>query len=215
MDKIDSEEQLIQDAIIFHKKKELFEDLKAFEDSLDPVDLDRHGYLRKVILIGVLILSLILALYFIFRPPINFVDPTKEERIFAQYFEPYPAIGLVRSGGSSKDGTLEQAIQAYNRADYAQSSKEFSVYYQETKDTISLFYLGIAQLSQNQTDAALTTFKQFQSISPILQEQTNWYIALAYLRKQDLVSLKNLMRNMPNSKYKTEIKQIIEQLESS
>lgn len=103
--------------------------------------------------------------------------------LFAEYFVPYEDIVTVRSGESSSDQKLTEAMAFYNAGAYEQSA--------ELLDSISTawagnelvdLYVGISQLQLNRFDEAVASLKRSRDAEGLLQEVAEWYLALVYLK---------------------------------
>lgn len=112
--------------------------------------------------------------------------PSVEERLFAAYFE-LPALvnNPTRGIGDNKIKALgKKADMAYNSNDCTIATSAYEELYTVHRDTQSLFYLGISQLCEGQTDEAIKNLKTFDQVSEDIRfNQNDFYIALAYLRQ--------------------------------
>ena len=126
-------------------------------------------------------------------------------------------IGFVAGGpiGAVIGFVAGSVVDAYSKEDFVLAEELLEDYHSQFKDTLSLFYKGIAQLGQAEPDKALETFSTFQNLTTLLQEQTKWYRVLAYLKKNDRMGIQNTITLMKDSKYKIQASQILEKLEKS
>ena len=129
--------------------------------------------------------------WFTFQPS----EPTIHEKLFAEYFEPYPAIGNSR--GESHSEFKESAFENYLVEDYEAAIPKFK-FLSERGDSLSLFYLGVAQLGKKDSRKATQTFLKFQKEFAFFEDEVNWYLGLAYLMESDHDKAKSQLKKISN-----------------
>jgi tetratricopeptide (TPR) repeat protein len=137
---------------------------------------DRGLYYR---IAAVLVIGLAAVLYLSRDKP--------HEKLFAEYFEPYPNNIPVRRG-EQPPGDLEQAALHYQVKEYAQALKHFEGYLESNPDSVNArFYAGVSYLATNDAEGAIACFQRvLKSGSNEFQKPAEWYLAVAYVKKNDL-----------------------------
>ena len=112
---------------------------------------------------------------------------TKPDELYASYFEPYPSIYSQRSvNKDSEQGTLKRkAFLAYEKENWEKAIDHFDkLLLLQPEKAEYAFYAAILDLKLNNAYRAI---KRFQTVlkkeDPLLEDQTIWYIALAYLKE--------------------------------
>jgi tetratricopeptide (TPR) repeat protein len=111
-------------------------------------------------------------------------------------FEPYPALNIHRGGGD-KDIT-DEALQTYSNKDYKKAIPLLEQGFQLKKDSLFLFYQGVAYLGNGQTEQAQTILKNLQGSDTVPTESVAWYLALAYIQsgqKEQALALLDKLKN--------------------
>lgn len=158
-------------AVAMHSDGENFkEQLQVFEPKKEkPKPLRRFWIGAAAALAGFMTTIFIL----------NF-GPTENERLFAENFEPYRNIVNPVVRGSDNLSEEDQAFQAYEQQDYQRAVQLFQTLRQTNEEDYILLYLGNSYLALDNTDKAIEYFKLIETDS--LLPQTQWYLALAYLK---------------------------------
>lgn len=147
--------------------------------------------------IAAAILLLVLAYQFILRP-----TSISSDELFAANYTSYNMVLKERSG-DALSADLNEAIVAYNRQDYEQAADLFNRLYNQTPEQLSYqFYAAQAALSANRVEVAIEQFSRLldQEGHPFL-EQSRWYLALAYLKKDALPEAKLLLQEIKEGQY--------------
>lgn len=103
---------------------------------------------------------------------------------------PYVPVTLRGGSGSPASERFQQGMERYARRDYADASGLLEQAVGLKPDLQpALFYLGISQLMTDQPDKAIATLSGLVRIeaTPYLEE-SHWFLAKAFLKKQDLAS---------------------------
>lgn len=131
--------------------------------------------------------------------------------LFSQHFEPYPnEFVSAKRGDDLAANPLVQAFQNYDNEHYAAAIEGFNQIILEEENAMALFYLGNAQMAQNQTQAAIATFKRFLEISRDSVTEAKWYLALSYLKENRVEEAKELLEELKGDvKYGKEVREII------
>ncbi len=115
--------------------------------------------------------------------------PVTPEDLFASHFLPYDAPQPIRSNSSETAG-LPVDWTAYRAGDY-QAAADVLVGISAEEDALSYladFYLGQCYLMLNppQPQLAIKAFERVLEKDHDYREQAEWYLALAYLKADDL-----------------------------
>jgi hypothetical protein len=132
-------------------------------------------------------------------------------QLFDSYYEvPKADLAMVRGDHAEEPLSLawNSAIQQYSEGQYNIAAEDFRVLLANSEFThrsVANFYLGICYLNTNLPDSAIT---HFSSISPTssLNQDASWYLALSYLKTNNLKRASEVFKNIATSKkhYKKE-----------
>lgn len=182
----------------FQFQKDLKEAIKLNERAnlkKELQDLELHSrpksYKKWLVAASVAVVFSFLGYYF-FQ-----LKPTTQE-LFAENFEPYRNIihPIVR-GEQSDLKTL--AFVAYENENFKEASKLLEKLYSEEKNSAYLFYQGISLMKENKTDEAITIFKKQLESQDKFTNKTNWYLALCYLKKEDITTSQSFLEKVITS----------------
>lgn len=224
------EEDQLRDGIIYNKKKTLLEDLKALDATLPAIDVEKTptptASKRKwlLLLLGFLVG---LGIWYFLREPVTdtppptspVTEPVKAPHYvaFNEHFKPYPTLGLVRN--DAPRDLRNEALEAYSQKDFATAIQKFETLAEtnagEPKtqaDLLNLFFLGIAYVGNEEADKGIAKLKEFQGLAPVLKDQAEWYVALAYLQKGDLTELEKVKNDMTKVSDREKVEGILESL---
>ena len=113
-----------------------------------------------------------------------------EERLFDNYYTPDP--GLPTTMSSSDNFEFFDAMVNYKQKDYDKAIRKWEVLHKKApqNDTIN-YFLGSAYLAHKKEDTAITYLKAVvASKNSAFQEEAYYYLGLAYLKKEDIMSAK-------------------------
>jgi TolA-binding protein len=193
----------------------------------------------KHIFAGILILGTIAALYFYF-----FGNKPSNEMIFEQNFStflgtneasksPIP-INPVRTATTAiippAESTpaaiakfmLDKGIRAYNNSDFTEAIHQFNSYINsgeaQPKEIGELrFYIGVATLAKGNTTEAEKIFADLANDSGrkhTFQEEAQWYLALTYLKADNISQAKKQLKKVAKigHPYEEKAKHILTQI---
>jgi tetratricopeptide (TPR) repeat protein len=104
-------------------------------------------------------------------------DGVKLKSPVADCFEVYPSLNSTR-GAEQKDNNTA-AFEAYDARKYAKSADLFGKAFTENRDSILLFYKGIAELGGGETQKAVTNLTPLIGSNIVPQEALYFYLGLA------------------------------------
>jgi tetratricopeptide (TPR) repeat protein len=99
--------------------------------------------------------------------------------LVAANFDPYPALGITR-GANDKD-VKSEALRTYAVNDFKNAIPLLQKAFEVERDTMLLFYKGIAALGVNDPNNTVAIFTGLQNQQTIPSEMIDWYLALAYI----------------------------------
>lgn len=130
-------------------------------------------------------LSSIAAIFVIGLGLLWFLNMTPDhKKIYAENFKPYPniVVPIVRDINSQEDN-IREAFRYYEDREYAKATIAFRDLFLEDKIEYANFYYGISLMADNQFEKAVEVLSDPNwKIPEKYQNQTNWYLALGYLR---------------------------------
>jgi predicted Zn-dependent protease len=149
------------------------------------IRMNRMKLLRAVAAVALL---LTVSTFFLLRQ-------SSTKRLALQYFEAPPStyLNLSRGGEKNEKGDLTAAFMQYEKKKYAEAAEAISqlvVQYPDKRDLI--YYQGISLFASGQVDQAIDILKVCASETyQDVDKKTPWFLALAYLKKGDLISAKS------------------------
>jgi tetratricopeptide (TPR) repeat protein len=140
---------------------------------------------------------------------------TANEKLFAEYYEPYPNLASsVR--GELAEGKLQHALQQYDAGDFKAALKFLQeILAAEPENTMAQFYAGVCYLKLKDAERAITSLQQvIAQQDQRLMEPAEWYLALAYLRKNDVAPARMTLNGIiaKEHAYREQARQLLERL---
>lgn len=112
-----------------------------------------------------------------------FLAPPDSNTLIVRNFEPYPNIITAKS---QTDKELSRAFLLYEIRDWDSAIFLFKFFADDTANNPDVsFYLGNAYLAKGEPDQAIFWLNKTAEISNKYEDQTGWYLALAYLMKKE------------------------------
>ena len=141
------------------------------------------------------------------------------QALFAEHFEPMDNIiyPITRDLIPNQDTPIEKyAYQAYEQGKYASAIQLFESIPTTNRTLNQILYTNIAQMATGQYQPAITSLKQLANESDYeFQANAQWYLALAYLRDEQLEKSKTILIQIsqtPNHPYMTEAKELLSKI---
>jgi hypothetical protein len=170
---------------------------------------NRRLYLRWYNIAAAIIILLVIStvLYFTLRPPLN-------ERLYSQFFKPYNGSYIVRSAATQDK--YSKASDTYDSANYEKSWNMFNELIKvDTLKINAMFFKGISAMEINKYDDAINSFNFIiKDNSTLFVNQAEWYLALCYLKNNDMPNAKKLFGEIAesNASHKSDAKRILKKL---
>jgi tetratricopeptide (TPR) repeat protein len=164
--------------------------VQQYENELNPNKKTHTKWLVAASIIILLGMS-----YFIVFQNIN-----SNEALFAENFEPYRNIiqPIVRSNVS--DDIKSQAFIAYEKREFNKAILFFSKIQETESNSYYIFYKANCFLALENSSEAISLLKNYISTQGDFTEKARWYLALAYLKENNIKSTKNILQNIVDSK---------------
>jgi tetratricopeptide (TPR) repeat protein len=160
------------------------------------VSIDKNKPKTFSILRGVLAAASLMAFVFTGYWLWQISNTPKLSPLVLANFEPYPALD-IHKGVGDKDIT-DEALQTYTNKDYKKAIPLLEQGFQLKKDSLFLFYQGVAYLGNGQAEQAQTILKNLQGADTVPTESVAWYLALAYIQsgqKEQALALLDKLKN--------------------
>lgn len=116
-----------------------------------------------------------------------FTKDSLQDLVAGQLKEPYQAVITTR--GSETTGSIQRGLLAYNNAAYEQSIEELA-----TQDTPqAVFFSGLSYLYLDKMETAIQLLKSHKLKDSRYEEQTRWYLTVAYLKLGNMAQGEKLL----------------------
>ena len=137
------------------------------------------------------------------------------EQLFAQTYEPYTA--SISTRDATAEESLTQANEYYNAEKYKDAIPLLkTALSNQPKNSNLELALGNAYLSSHQIDLAISHFQNIiQRKDALYIDQAHWYLALSYLKNDQVEKCKNILELLANDSkadFHVEAKQLLKKL---
>ncbi len=194
--------------VVKHEEDTNFRNLISEIESKSKSPSKKSSYKKWLVAASILLIS---ALGYI---SLNKNTYTSQE-LFASYFEPYRNVvhPIARNDEQQNDKAI--AFSAYEKGDYNTAITLFTQLYNSSKEPYYLFYKANALLKLEQADEAIPLLLEHLKTQDTLTKRTNWYLALAYLKTEDIQKAKELLNTIiSEGSYKNkEAKELLDKFE--
>ncbi|GAK76364.1 tetratricopeptide repeat protein [Nonlabens ulvanivorans] len=107
--------------------------------------------------------------------------------LFESNYEPYRNVmGGIERGEEIKEDLISKAFYTYEIKDYTTAAILFEQLYETDQQSMYLFYHANAQLGKGNTQKAISLYKQHQNVQDDFYARSRWYLALAYLKNDQI-----------------------------
>lgn len=216
-------ERRLEKGIIYAKRNALLAELKALESTMPAVEVGENKAwwltnLKWLIIGGLLILGIGFAAYK--TTAHNQVEPiaqpatanraiAQNEQLFKDYFEPLD--DFVTTLGK-EETSRQRAFEAYNSKDYESAIPLLEAWYKEEQNPMAYLYQGVSHLALDQANEAIERLELFKNKANNFHNEANWYLALAYLKKNNRPEVEKIGRILTANR-KRQLDDILKQLE--
>ena len=118
------------------------------------------------------------------------------EELYASNFEPYRNIVQPIVRGEHKDDLQSKAFEAYETKDYKNAILHFNEILKEKPNATISFYKANALMQLNKTNEAILILETNVKNSDTLQDRNLWYLALAYLKNNNIEASKKTLKQL-------------------
>ncbi|MCK5171113.1 MAG: tetratricopeptide repeat protein [Bacteroidales bacterium] len=154
----------------------------------------KNSYIYSAVA-AVIILIVVIANFYIF--PLGQMD---KNEVFQSYYSAYPAILSFRSpvDQTEIEKILYHAFNYYDDGKYEMASGYFKmVLEKDTANYMSQFYLAVCEIEKNNLSEAEEYLNDLiLKKSHIFWEQSHWYLALVYLKQNEMISAENILKKI-------------------
>ena len=122
---------------------------------------------------------------------------------------------LNQRSGTNTDSLLNEAISAYDQSDFTTAIQQFQIVQRLDKtQSVYTFYEGISLLGLQNAKAAIPILEKIKDDKdPKWREQSQWYLALAYLQNNEIDKAKDLLQDIQNGQFQyAKAQDLLEQL---
>lgn len=131
-------------------------------------------------------------------------NKTSTNNLFTDYFEPYRNVIQPIERGNSQQDEKTISFTAYENGEYEKAIELFTKLYTNTKESYYLFYKANALLKLEKANDAVPLLLEHLKTKDTLTEKSQWYLALAYLKLNNKVEAKKVLKKViADGKYKT------------
>lgn len=128
----------------------------------------------------------------------NTNQKASSEELFTSYFVPYRNVVHPIVRGEEQLDKKATAFIAYEKGNYKKAITLFTNLYDTTKEPYYLFYKANALLKLEKANEAIPLLLEHLKTKDTLTQKTNWYLALAYLKVEKDLEVKEFLNLIIN-----------------
>lgn len=125
--------------------------------------------------------------------------PTPQQ-LFAEYYKPYYNVVDDHKRDNTISNEATEAFRLYDQKEYKKAAEVFD---RELVDSphnpALLFYSGLSQLVIDRPGPAIEKLKEVAGNSSQFTEAAQWYLALAYLKNNDIIQSRKVLEKIASS----------------
>ncbi len=129
--------------------------------------------------------------FFLFNNP----DLNTNE-LYAANFKPYENVIHPIERGNQLEDLKTRAFIAYENEEYPKALTLFQELQSKQNDAYIDFYSAMVLMQLNKQEEAIPLLEGYMEREGELQDRASWYLALAYLKKEDLDSCKKELKTL-------------------
>nr|WP_321234585.1 hypothetical protein [uncultured Psychroserpens sp.] len=137
------------------------------------------------------------------------------EKLYVENFEPYRNVVQPIVRGEAKTDLKTKAFTAYEIKNYTEALRYFDELLKENPDETIAFYKANVLMKLDKTEEAVAIFKTNLKTSDSLDAKNNWYLALAFLKNENIENAKDQLSHLIKSEStfkKDEAKKLLKKL---
>jgi len=177
--------------------KEEYTTLKTHLQSLEKGN-SSINYKKWLIAASIVLLVGFSSLWFL-----NSDTSINSQELYAQNFEPYRNVIKPIVRGESNNDIESKAFAAYETKNYDKALILFDKMLAESNNEITRFYKANVLLQLDKTEEAITVFEQNTNLESEWKTKNSWYLALAYLKADDMENAKKQLQTLANNQNNT------------
>ncbi len=212
---LSKEEQLRFDALLledpsFKTEVKLLQDLNKVAEAEDDVmaremvagfEAEHHGKkmasIAKIWWVAASLALVVSITYFATRQ-----GAPDTQILYTENFEPYRNVVHPITRTTQQKDLKTQAFAHYEKGEYKEALELFEKLYEITNTPHFLFYKANALLQLNRPREAIVALQAHLKTKDTLTQKSHWYLAMAYLKLDDVVNAKrSLERVVAQNKY--------------
>jgi len=136
--------------------------------------------------------------------------------LYSQYYQPYKVVdGQTRSVDQQVNLKYKDALKLYNNRNFSQASDLFKELLNTDSNSAKIHLLyGISLMEEQKNNDAIINFKAIINNNGEYIIEAKWYLALAYIKIQDIKSAKILLNELTETPgyYKDKSKELLQKL---
>ena len=202
-------QQHLVDTLRSQHARQLKQEMKKLHEEVK-AERRRHRHRWAYAVAATIALLLVAgAAFFYFRAPTS-------EALYSAYYHPYRADPLVR-GESDSTFSYDQAVQLYRTGQYPDAIPllEHLLVVDTTHRDKVLLLLGNSHLNGGGLSSAIAYFQQATtSPNPAIQKFATWYLALSYLKNDNISAARPLLESIAShpGMYQAKAKELLKEL---
>ncbi|QCK15761.1 tetratricopeptide repeat protein [Mangrovivirga cuniculi] len=128
-----------------------------------------------------------------------FSNDLSTNEAYITYYSPYEDVITQRNG--DQVSLFLEGMEEYNNKNYEKAIEILSSFTAENPQSdMAKIYLGISYLETDENNAAISIFSDLKSnANGLPKELSHWYLAMAYLKTDNIVEAKNLLNSISES----------------
>ena len=182
----------------------------GLETVIDTLATPRHNLRFAYVVASVFLVGIVSVLYLGQDQP--------NEKLFAEYYQTYPNIASSVRGDEQTEGKLQDALQQYDAENFKAALKLLQeILAAEPNNAAANFYAGVSYLKVEESERAVASLQKVIALDDSkFSEPAEWYLALAYLQKNDMEQTRAMLNDLIAQErvYKEQATKLLERLRS-
>ena len=175
----------LRDTLVLNDREELKNEIKNWD-----TDSKKRPFKPWLVAASIIILLGTSWQFFV-----NSSSPSSDQ-LYTSYFEPYRNIVQPIVRGENKDDIQSKAFEAYETENHESAINYFNEILEETPDQTISFYKANSLLKLNRANEAIKILETNIKNSDSLQDRNLWYLALAYLKDNNINASKKTLKSL-------------------
>lgn len=187
---------------------------EALKETLKKEDINKTKKNRSIfvpLMVAASVVTILIVSYAFFK----YSKVTSPQELYSEYYKPYYNVIDDYKRGSDLTTSETEAFKLYEQKEYESAIKAFENGLSgNPENTPLLFYGGLSYLAVEKPDEAITMLMPVASSNHNLKEAAEWYLALAYLKNNNLLQSQKLLEDIAGSEgaYKEKAMSLLREL---